>query len=71
MKLRTLLIGVSTLGLATTAFAQNAPQVQPVQVDPSRPDWENPAVFARNKLPAHVTSFPFETRAAALAGDKA
>ncbi|MET3825778.1 beta-galactosidase [Sphingomonas sp. PvP055] len=71
MKLRTLLIGVSTLGLATAAVAQNAPQVQPVQVDPSRPDWENPAVFARNKLPAHVTSFPFETRAAALAGDKA
>jgi len=46
------------------------PRVQPVQVDPSRPDWENPAVFARGKMPARATSFPFETRAAALSGDR-
>lgn len=54
---------------AATAGAQ-APRVHPVQVDPSRPDWENPAVFARNKLPAAATHFPFESRAAALAADK-
>lgn len=71
MKLRSIVMGVSTLGLATAALADDAPRVQPVQVDPSRPDWENPAVFARNKLPAHATAFPFETRDAALAGDKA
>ncbi|MET0374286.1 MAG: sugar-binding domain-containing protein, partial [Rhizorhabdus sp.] len=46
------------------------PRVQPVQVDPSRPDWENPAVFARGKMPARATGFPFETRDAAIAGDR-
>ena len=55
--------------LATAAVAQ-APRVQPVQVDPSRPDWENPAVYARGKMPATATQFPFESRAAALAGDQ-
>jgi beta-galactosidase len=44
-------------------------RVQPVQVDASRPDWENPAVYARGKLAASATHFPFETREAALAGD--
>ncbi len=59
-------------GTATGAVsAQNTPQVQPVQVDPARPDWENPAVFARGKLPARATGFPFETREKALAGDEA
>ncbi|AIT07134.1 beta-galactosidase [Sphingomonas taxi] len=58
--------------VASAALAQDgAPQVQPVQVDPSRPDWENPAVFARGKLPASATGFPFESRAKALAGDEA
>ncbi len=46
------------------------PRVQPVQIDPTRPDWENPAVFARGKMPARATGFPFETRAAAVAGDR-
>lgn len=54
--------------LTGAAFAQ-APQVQPRQIDPSRPDWENPAVVARNTLPATATHFPFESRNAALAGD--
>jgi beta-galactosidase len=59
-------------GVATGAVsAQNAPRVQPVQVDPARPDWENPAVFARGKLPASATGFPFETREKALAGAEA
>ncbi|MEI5685519.1 glycoside hydrolase family 2 TIM barrel-domain containing protein [Sphingomonas kyungheensis] len=58
--------------VASAAWAQDgAPQVQPVQIDPTRPDWENPAVFARGKLPASATGFPFESRAKALAGDEA
>ncbi|MBD8679738.1 glycoside hydrolase family 2 TIM barrel-domain containing protein [Sphingomonas sp. CFBP 13720] len=65
-----MLIGASALCLATAAMAQ-APRVQPVQVDPNRPDWENPAVHARGKLPAHATGFAFETRDLALAGDRA
>ena len=71
VKLANIMIGASTLGLAAAALAQDAPRVQPVQVDPSRPDWENPAVYARGKLPASATHFPYETREAALAGDKA
>ncbi len=67
----TLWAGVGLLAFATAAIAQDAPQVQPVQVDPSRPDWENPAVFARGKMPAHATGFPFETRAKAIAADRA
>ena len=61
----------SVLAMASVVQAQDGPQVQPVQVDPSRPDWENPAVFARNKLPASATGFPFETRRQALAGVEA
>lgn len=41
------------------------------QVDNSRPDWENLAVFERGKEPARATGFPFEDRARALAGDRA
>ena len=48
------------------------PPVPPLaaQIDASRPDWENPAVFERGKAPARATGFPFETRALALAGDR-
>jgi len=35
------------------------------------PDWENPAVWAINTEPPHATLFPFESRAVALAGDRA
>ncbi|KQM65471.1 beta-galactosidase [Sphingomonas sp. Leaf17] len=59
---------VLLLPIAPSA-AQTAPRE--VQVDPRRPDWENPAVFARNRLPARATGFPFETRAKALAGTMA
>lgn len=62
-------LALSLLMVAVMAAAQ-APRVQPVQVDASRPDWENPAVFARGKLPAVATHFGFESRALALAGDK-
>ncbi|HEU0066068.1 MAG TPA: glycoside hydrolase family 2 TIM barrel-domain containing protein [Sphingomonas sp.] len=66
-----LAFGVAALGAVSAALAQTeAPRVQPVQVDPTRPDWENPAVFARGKLPARATGFPFESRAKALAGDE-
>lgn len=34
------------------------------------PDWENPAVFQRNRLPAQATSMPFPDRAAALANPR-
>ncbi len=61
--------GAAWLALAFAAQAEDVVQIQPVQIDPSRPDWENPAVFARGKLPAAATHFPFETRKAALAGD--
>ena len=47
-------ICASLLVLAFTASARDAPQVQPVQVDASRPDWENPAIFERGKLPARA-----------------
>ncbi|MGE7204578.1 glycoside hydrolase family 2 TIM barrel-domain containing protein [Sphingomonas sp. NPDC019816] len=63
--------GVAVVGLATAAAAQDwGPQVAAVQVDPSRPDWENPAVNARNTRPATATAFPYESRALALAGDR-
>jgi len=65
---RGLLVGVAWLGLACAVQAEEI-QVQPVQVDASRPDWENPAVFARGKMAASATHFPFESREAALAGD--
>lgn len=66
-----MLASVAVIGLAATAMAQEAPKVDPQQVDPSRPDWENPAVYARNKMPARATGFPFETRAKAIAADPA
>jgi beta-galactosidase len=53
--------GLAGLAIGFAAQADEAPRVQPVQVDASRPDWENPAVFARGKLPASATHFPFET----------
>ncbi|TCP67630.1 beta-galactosidase [Sphingomonas sp. PP-CE-1G-424] len=71
MKVSSIVIGASMLALTAGVAAQDAPRVQPVQIDAARPDWENPAVFARNKMPASATSFPFETRAAAMAGDPA
>lgn len=57
----------TVLACAGAAIAQ--PKVDPVQVDAARPDWENPAVNARGTMPASATHFPFESRAAALAGD--
>ncbi|WP_183030156.1 glycoside hydrolase family 2 TIM barrel-domain containing protein [Altericroceibacterium spongiae] len=56
-----------TLSVASAAIGQD-PQVQAVQIDASRPDWENPSVFSVNTLPPRATGFPFETRAQALKG---
>lgn len=69
-RIRTL-AAVSLAALSGMAMAQGkAPQVQAVQVDPSRPDWENPAIFAIGTLPARATAFPFESRETALTGDR-
>lgn len=70
MRLR-LLCGTAVLAIGAAAWAQeDAPRVHPVQVGASRPDWENPAVNARGKLPASSTGFPHATRAEALVGDE-
>ncbi len=68
-----MLAGAGLVGLmAGAAHAQDgAPQVQPVQVDASRPDWENPAVNYIGKEPARATGFPYESRAQAVANDPA
>ncbi|WP_095011924.1 glycoside hydrolase family 2 TIM barrel-domain containing protein [Tsuneonella mangrovi] len=60
---------VAALPVCAALAASDDPRIDPVQVDPLRPDWENPAVFARNKLPAHATGFPFESRTLALRND--
>ncbi|WP_443486887.1 glycoside hydrolase family 2 TIM barrel-domain containing protein [Novosphingobium aerophilum] len=59
------------IGIATSASAAS-PVPRPIQpqISDERPDWENPAVFARNKLPARATGFPFEDRERAIAGDR-
>ncbi|MCJ2182872.1 DUF4981 domain-containing protein [Novosphingobium sp. 1949] len=69
---RLMAAGIGTLALAMANAAQaEPPRVEPVQVDPSRPDWENPEVFAINTLPARASGFPYESRAIALSGEMA
>jgi len=65
------LTALTLLVSSSIGLAQDRPAV-PIspQIDASRPDWENPAVFARGKEPARATGFPFESRALALAGDR-
>ena len=41
--------------------------VQPAAAEEAAPDWENPAVFARNTEPPHATFVPFVDEQAALA----
>ncbi|MES3153961.1 glycoside hydrolase family 2 TIM barrel-domain containing protein [Sphingomonas faeni] len=62
---------IDTVAVSPSSAQEGAPTVQPLQIDPARPDWENPAVFAIGKLPASATGFPFESRAKALAGVEA
>jgi beta-galactosidase len=60
---------VAIVLVATAAVAADVPvPIQP-QVSADRPDWENPVVFAINKLLASATGFPFESRALALTRD--
>jgi len=63
----------SVVGLcvSTQIVAADVPLVDPLQVDQTRPDWENPAVVSRNSLPAHSSGFGFENRELAIAGEKA
>lgn len=62
------LLTTACIVMPAPAIAAGDPQVQAVQVDPARPDWENPAVFAIGKLPASATGFPYESRELAMAG---
>jgi beta-galactosidase len=65
------LVALGAVGVSQPGFGQGRPVVPLApQIDPARPDWENPAVYERGKQPARATGFPFETRALALAGDR-
>ncbi|WP_241557417.1 glycoside hydrolase family 2 TIM barrel-domain containing protein [Croceibacterium ferulae] len=55
---------------AAQLAAQEIPRPIQPQISPDRPDWENPAIFGINKLPARATGFPFENRAWALEGEQ-
>ncbi|AJP72359.1 glycoside hydrolase family 2 TIM barrel-domain containing protein [Sphingomonas hengshuiensis] len=62
---------LSLLVLVPGTQGQNRPVVPlSPQIDSSRPDWENPAVFDRGKEPARATGFPFESRELALEDDR-
>lgn len=67
-----LLLCTCALALVLPAAAHEAvvPNMDPVQVDPRRPDWENPAVNERGRLPASATMFGYESRDLALGGDR-
>lgn len=52
------------------AMAQTGGAGSMVQIDPSRPDWENPAVNSRGKLPARASFFGYESTELALAREK-
>lgn len=61
---------LTTSAVASAAGPAIPPPIQP-QVDPARPEWENPAIFAVGKLPARATGFPFENADKAQVGDMA
>jgi beta-galactosidase len=60
-------LGLLLCGTAASASPDLPLPIQP-QVDASRPDWENPAVFAIGKLPARASGFPYESASKAVAG---
>ena len=62
----------TVLSLSLPAVSTGQEVISPIepQVDPKRPDWENPAVFALGKQPARATGFPFESRDRAIAGHR-
>lgn len=55
---------------ATPAFALLLTLLcmRPAAAEEAPPDWENPAVFARNTEPPHATFYPFVDEQAALTG---
>lgn len=70
MRSLTMLMATGLAGVSAVAYAQEPIRVAPVQIDATRPDWENPAIFERGKLPARSSGFPFESRAKAIAGNE-
>ena len=63
MKLRHALICAAMLCRASAAH--------PVAADDSRPDWENPEVFAVGREPVRATAYPYPTAAMALTNNPA
>jgi beta-galactosidase len=70
LSMKRLALGLLLCGTAASASPDLPLPIQP-QVDASRPDWENPAVFAIGKLPARASGFPYESAPKALAGKMA
>lgn len=58
------LAGKSQSSAANSIFDEE--RMQPNRLSP---DWETPTIFARNRLPAHAVSLPYESVEAALAGN--
>lgn len=55
--------------LGTGLFAQeNRPEPTIIKAD--APDWENPEIIGRNRLPAHATMMSYSAKEQALLGDK-
>jgi len=44
--------------------------ILPASAQDSNSDWENPAIFAKNKLASHSHFIPYQSRKTALAGDR-
>ncbi len=57
------------LALFVASLLLAACTAQPTPDVGTRPDWENPAVFQRNREPPHATYVPFADRSTALARD--
>lgn len=56
------------LSSVATAFFISLLSLQLFAADDTPPDWENPAVFARNTEPPHATFYPYADAQAAIAG---
>jgi len=54
--------------LATSLWAQDSPEPTIIKTD--APDWENPEIIGRNKLPAYATMMSYSSKEQALSGDK-
>ncbi len=65
-----ILCAVAAILAGHVTDARQRPRADPVQIDNSRPDWENPAINERGRLPARATGFAYENRQLALNGDR-